>query len=65
MLDVYLVSALLEKPGLIGHKAFLQRAGSGEEAEGLVKELAEVDGWKLVSVEATKASLGWYREDGK
>lgn len=65
MIDVYVVSALVEKPGVIGHRATLQRAGSNEEAESAAKERFEVDGLSVTSISSALAKLGWYREDGK
>lgn len=65
MLDVYLVSALVEKPGIVGHRAVLQRAGSNEEAEMAAKDRFEVDGLSVTSISSSLAKLGWYEEKRK
>lgn len=52
--DVYLVSAMVERPGATGHRAQVARFGSKEEAVGSSLELWQTDGWSVVSYECTR-----------
>lgn len=61
MIDLYLISALLTKPGVYGHRAAVERAGSIEEAKAKAVDALTVDGWTLESLDVRKLDLGWYR----
>jgi len=47
--DVYLISALVELPGKIGHRAMARAFNSKEEAIGTALEIWQVDGWSVSS----------------
>lgn len=49
----YLVSALVERPGKMGHRARVHHFASKEEAIGSSLELWQVDGWSVVSYDCT------------
>lgn len=52
--EVYLVSALVERPGKMGHRAHVASFGSKEEAIGASLELWQTDGWSVTSYDCTR-----------